>query len=274
MTGQLGISTVVVCVFAYTEKRRELMSTREEIWVIGTNPPCPRCDRLAQMAHEVANDLNLPVMIRHLVYTDDEARQLARSLGLEPGTAKDVGKKAGIAMDWEEVYRIMDGPGETKPSDPTCCPKTPAAKWTPELDLALRPCEEKALSVGVMMTPVLVMGGRVCHQGSVPSREQVRKWIEKAFKSGTQDEDRTIIVEVLGPGCHNCETVYQNVLKALDVARLLDRVHVKKISDLNYFMEKGVYVTPGLVIDGRVVFKGKLLDQEQILDMLKENITA
>ena len=59
------------------------MSTKEEIWVIGTDPPCPRCDRLGQMAHEVANDLNLRVMIRHLAYTDDEARQCAGSLGLE-----------------------------------------------------------------------------------------------------------------------------------------------------------------------------------------------
>jgi small redox-active disulfide protein 2 len=252
------------------------MSAREEIWVIGTDPPCPRCDRLGQMAHEVANDLNLPVMIRHLAYTDDDARQFAGSLGLEPGTAKDVAKKAGIAMDWEEVYRILDGSGETnvEPSDPTCCPTTPSAKWTPALDLALRPCEEKALSVGVMMTPVLVIGGRVYHQGSVPSREQLRKWMEEAFKRENQEEGKTITVEVLGPGCHNCETVYQNVFKALNMASLRDRVHVKKISDLNYFMEKGVYVTPGLVIDGRVVSKGKVLRPEQILEMLEKEITA
>jgi len=228
------------------------------------------------MAHEVANDLKLPVMIRHLAYTDDEARQFAGSLGLEPGTAKDVAKKAGIAMDWEEVYRIMDRPGETnvKPSEPACCPTTPSAKWTPELDLALRPCEEKALSVGVMMTPVLVIGGRVYHQGSVPSKEQVSRWMEEAFKGENQAEGKTITVEVLGPGCHNCETVYQNVFKALDMALLRDRVRVKKISDLNYFMEKGVYVTPGLVIDGRVVSKGKVLNPEQILEMLKKDIGA
>jgi len=228
------------------------------------------------MAHELVNELSLPIMIRHLAYTDDEARRLAGSLGLEPGTAKDVAKKAEIEIDWDAVYRIIDAPGApaSQPSDPTCCPTRPGAKWTPALDLALRPCEEKALSVGVMMTPVLVMAGRIYHQGSVPSREQIRQWIEEAFKRETGEQDRPILVEVLGPGCHNCETVYQNVFKALDMAGLRDRVQVKKIRDLNYFMEKGVHVTPGLVIDGRVVSKGKVLKPEQIVEMLKGDIAA
>lgn len=252
------------------------MSTRNEIWVIGTDPPCPRCDRLAQIAHEVANDLNLQVMIRHLAYTDDEARQFAGSLGLEPGTAKDVAKKAGIEIDWDRVYRIIDGPGEptSQSSNSDCCPTTPAAKWTPELDLALRPCEEKASSVGVMMTPVLVMAGRIYHQGSVPSKEQVRQWVGEAFKKETRETAKPITLEVLGPGCHNCETVYQNAFKALDMAGLRERVHVKKMTDLNYFIEKGVYVTPALVVDGRVISKGKVLNPEQILAILKGEISA
>jgi thiol-disulfide isomerase/thioredoxin len=82
------------------------MSTRDEIWVIGTDPPCLRCDYLAQMAHELVNELNLPIIIRHLAYTDDEARQFARSFGLELGTAKDVAKKAGIEIDWDEVRAL------------------------------------------------------------------------------------------------------------------------------------------------------------------------
>jgi small redox-active disulfide protein 2 len=226
------------------------------------------------MAHEAANDLNLPVMIRHLAYTDQEARQFAGSLGLEPGTAKDVAKKAGIEIDWEMVYRIIDGPGErtSHSSNSDCCPTTPSAKWTPELDLALRPCEEKALSVGIMMTPVIVISGRIYHQGSVPSKEQVRQWIGEAFK--TETEAKPVTLEVLGPGCHNCESVYQNVFKALDMAGLRERVHVKKMTDLNYFMEKGVYVTPALVIDGKVISKGKVLNPGQILDMLKGEIRA
>jgi hypothetical protein len=39
-------------------------------------------------------------------------------------------------------------------------------------------------------------------------------------------------------------------------------------------MGKGVHVTPGLVIDRRMVSKGKVLKPEQIVEMLNSNITA
>ncbi len=61
-----GGITLRPCVYRRTEKRGELMSTRDEIWVIGRDPPGPRCDYLGQTAHELVNDLNLPIMIRHL----------------------------------------------------------------------------------------------------------------------------------------------------------------------------------------------------------------
>jgi hypothetical protein len=62
-----------------------------------------------------------------------------------------------------------------------CCPSA-AAIWTPELDDALRPCEDKALEAGIMMTPVLVMNGKPVHQGSVPDADQTRNWIESTYK--------------------------------------------------------------------------------------------
>jgi hypothetical protein len=41
---------------------------------------------------------------------------------------------------------------------------------------------------------------------------------------------------------------------------------------MNYFFKKGVFVTPGLIIDGKVVSTGRLLSVEEILDMIKENM--
>ncbi len=61
-----------------------------------------------------------------------------------------------------------------------------------------------------MMTPVLVISGRVHHQGSVPSREQTKTWLSRAYGKADANIDVQIIVEVLGPGCTNCEKVYQN----------------------------------------------------------------
>ena len=52
----------------------------KEIWVIGTEPPCPRCDYLNRMVKDIVGELNLAVPVRHVSYTDDAARSLA-----EPG---------------------------------------------------------------------------------------------------------------------------------------------------------------------------------------------
>jgi len=252
------------------------MAYSDEIWVIGTDPPCPRCDYLSHMLHDLVTLLDLPLRIRHLAYTDTEAKEFAQSLGLIPGTAKEVDAKAGIEMDWDGIYQLIEH-SEEPHSDSgaeSCCPTGPGAKWTPELDAALRPCEEKALGVGIMMTPVLILAGRIYHQGSVPPREQVLSWIEEAFKRDATVKPRLFVIEVLGPGCKNCETVYRNVFKALDMLGLTDRVQVKKRTDLDYFLEKGVHVTPGLVIDGQVVSKGKTLNPEQILEILSGRISA
>jgi len=244
--------------------------SENEIWIIGTEPPCPRCDYLTRMAQNIVNALELTIPVRHVSYTSTEAKQFAASLGLEPGTAKDVARKAEIDMDWEKVYSLIDSPIQM-PSKDTCC-RAAASKWSPELDEALRPCENESSNAGIMMTPVLVIAGRLFHQGSVPTRANVLKWIKQAFHGHIGPEDDRDIVEVLGPGCKNCETLYSNVLEALTTADLHGRVVVKKRTAINYFKKMGVSITPGLVINGHVVSKGRLLSKNQIIDHLKANL--
>jgi small redox-active disulfide protein 2 len=76
-------------------------------------------------------------------------------------------------------------------------------------------------------------------------------------------------IEVLGPGCKNCETLYENVLSALDQAGLKEKVEVVKVKDIDYFMKMGVFATPGLIADGLVLSTGQLLTPEQILEKLR-----
>ena len=76
-------------------------------------------------------------------------------------------------------------------------------------------------------------------------------------------------IEVLGPGCKNCEALYENVIKALDQAGLREKAEVVKVKDIDYFMKKGVFATPGLIIDDQVVSTGKLLTPEQVLEKIK-----
>jgi Thioredoxin domain len=241
----------------------------EEIWVIGTDPPCPRCDYLSRMVEDLVTTSGIPATVKHLAYTDDEARRFAATLGLEPGTAKDVARKAAVDVDWDRVHALIDSPaGETEANrESSCCP-TAATKWSPALDEALRPCERIASEHGILMTPVLVLGGRLLHQGSVPDRDNVSAWINEYFGDGVNQDPSQHIVEVLGPGCANCDSLYDNVRQAIALSGLGDRVSARKRTDIGYFVEMGVAVTPALVIDGLVISKGKVLPADEVAERL------
>ena len=246
----------------------------EEIWIIGTEPPCPRCDYLTRMVKDIVTTAGVPATVKHLAYTSDEARQFAASLGLKPGTAKDVSRIAEVDVDWNQIYALIEGPDAKTVADreSSCC-SAAATKWSPALDEALRPCEHIAREAGILMTPALVLGGRLFHQGSVPDRRRVSAWIREHFGNSTQEIQSQHIVEVLGPGCTKCDTLYDNVLKAVAQSGMGDRVTVRKRTDIAYFLGMGVYVTPGLIIDGKVVSKGKTLTSDQVANCLKDHFS-
>jgi hypothetical protein len=148
---------------------------KKEVWIIGVDPPCSRCDLTRQRAERLAKQMGTNVSVRNLVYSDPEARAFAESIGKEMGTAKDVVQRAGIEMDWNYVAAVYENP----PSEPEDMDIVdgPAKQWSPELDEALRPCQVKAGSVGLLMTPIVIVQGQVKHQGSVPSMEQLKSWL-------------------------------------------------------------------------------------------------
>jgi len=245
------------------------MKENDEIWIIGTEPPCPRCHHLNRMVHELVGELGLSVRVRHLAYTDKASRELAEKQGLEPGTAKDVAQKGTIDMDWQQVHRLVDpnSNGSTENRGDVCCPAI--AEWTPELDEMLRPCEDEALELGVMMTPVLVFSGRIRHQGSVPSREQVETWLVETYRKAVENDADQITIEVFGPGCANCEKVYQSAFEAVARLGLDNQARILKVTDIQEFAKHGIHITPALGVNGEIVSKGKVLGAEEIMTFLK-----
>ncbi len=250
------------------------MKNKDEIWIIGTEPPCPRCHHLNKMVHGLVSELGLKVRVRHLAYTDEESIELAQKEGLEPGTAKDVARKGPIDMDWQRVQRLLD-PNAQKPAENNgddCCPAV--AEWTPELDEVLRPCEDEALKLGFMMTPVLVFSGRIQHQGSVPPAKEVRNWLLEAYPKSAKEKADQITVEVFGPGCSNCEKVYQNTFEAAARAGFDQRTRIVKVTDIQEFAKHGINITPELGINGKIVSKGKVVGVEEIINFLTETDTG
>jgi hypothetical protein len=147
----------------------------KEVWIIGVDPPCPRCDLARQRVERLVKEMGTSVNVKNLIYSDPEAREFAASIGKETGTAKDVAQKARVEMDWNHVAAVYKNP-PSQPEDIDLI-DGPAKHWSPEFDEALRPCQEKAKSVGLLMTPIVVVRGEVKHQGSVPSIEQLRSWL-------------------------------------------------------------------------------------------------
>ena len=79
-------------------------------------------------------------------------------------------------------------------------------------------------------------------------------------------------VEVLGPGCKNCDQLYENLKAAVSSLDGETAIEVEKIGDVQYFTKMGVFMTPGLVIDGEVISVGKVLSAEEIKQKIEEKL--
>jgi len=69
-------------------------------------------------------------------------------------------------------------------------------------------------------------------------------------------------IKVLGTGCKKCKTLEENVKKALESAG--KEASVEKVEDVQQIIGYGVMSTPALVIDEKVVSKGKVLKPKDI----------
>ena len=79
-------------------------------------------------------------------------------------------------------------------------------------------------------------------------------------------------VEVLGTGCKRCDQLYENAQNAVAELDAPGQIEVVKIGDINYFAKVGVFMTPGLVIDGEVISTGKVLSPDQIREKIEEKL--
>ena len=79
-------------------------------------------------------------------------------------------------------------------------------------------------------------------------------------------------VEILGTGCKRCDQLYENTQNAVAELDSSGQIEIVKIGDINYFAKMGVFMTPGLVIDGEVVSTGKVLSPNQIKEIIEEKL--
>lgn len=73
-------------------------------------------------------------------------------------------------------------------------------------------------------------------------------------------------VKILGTGCPNCKTLEKRVLKVVSDNNL--DVKVTKVEDIMDIMSYDIMSTPGLVVDEKVVSKGRIPAESEIMDFL------
>ena len=74
-------------------------------------------------------------------------------------------------------------------------------------------------------------------------------------------------VKILGTGCAKCqalERVTKEALNELDISAA-----VEKVTDIRSIMEYDILMTPGLVVNGKVVVSGKLPSKDEIKRILQ-----
>jgi small redox-active disulfide protein 2 len=75
-------------------------------------------------------------------------------------------------------------------------------------------------------------------------------------------------IKILGTGCAKCRTLEAHARKAVEEMGIA--ATVSKVEDINEIMGYGVWRTPGLVVDEKVVSSGHLLTVRQITELLSE----
>ncbi len=122
--------------------------------IVGPNPPCIRCRRILKLLKEIKSEEGLDMEITHVFAGSDESEKYGRivdshvfldSLGVD-------------TSDLDRLFERRDFKG---------------------IDEWLAPYVEEAKKRGIMLTPVVVVNGKVKTVCVVPEKEELRKMIKE-----------------------------------------------------------------------------------------------
>lgn len=77
-------------------------------------------------------------------------------------------------------------------------------------------------------------------------------------------------IKVVGPGCINCEKLYQLCMNVAAENNL--QADIQKIVDQKKFEELGVWMTPALIVNGKILSQGKIPTKSTLEHWLKDMV--
>ena len=76
-------------------------------------------------------------------------------------------------------------------------------------------------------------------------------------------------VEICGTGCAKCHGTVANIRRAVKELDLEQEVEVVEVKDIVDISNKGVFITPAVIIDGDKVVEGRVPGPEEIKNWIK-----
>jgi small redox-active disulfide protein 2 len=76
-------------------------------------------------------------------------------------------------------------------------------------------------------------------------------------------------VEVFGPGCPRCEQTHRAMINA--AAELGIAADIQYVTDVAAMADRGIMLTPAVVIDGELVMKGRVPSPAEAKALLKKH---
>ena len=74
-------------------------------------------------------------------------------------------------------------------------------------------------------------------------------------------------IKVVGPGCKSCKELFKVTKKA--ITTINEKIDIVHIDSLEEMMSYGIVKSPGLVINDEVVSQGKRLNENEVLNLIK-----
>ena len=158
------------------ESRNQKQNRKTEILVIGPEPPCVRCLNTHKFAKDIAQQFpGETIEVRRIFSHSEEAQKYGK---VEGGHA--IAKREQVKADVNKLLKLVGQIDELE-RDEESNEGLIEAKLS-EVDTELAPLIQKAEEIGSLMTPVLIINGKVKSMGYVPRKEQIREWIESELK--------------------------------------------------------------------------------------------
>lgn len=79
-------------------------------------------------------------------------------------------------------------------------------------------------------------------------------------------------IKVLGPGCAKCQSLEKTVKEVVEMLRL--DIKIEEVRDMKEIMKYPILMTPGLVINGKVVLSGRVPARAEVERLIMNALAA